>query len=191
MLTRRQFLAGLIPGLALLSGGTALATYRRSTCPLSAEGYCVGPCSALLDGDGDLICDRVAALDPIAPHIAESDRPSQPDAVALPALAVESAEPAPTREIQSTQPSSASLEPPTPTPAAIQSAEAARPTATATQQAQPTRPEPTADMRAEMIVLCPFGLVNDRYPGRCRRYVDRNGNGICDLSEPRPAEQSR
>ncbi len=33
-------------------------------------------------------------------------------------------------------------------------------------------------------VACPFGLVNDPYPGRCRRYTDRNGNGICDYSEP-------
>ena len=30
---------------------------------------------------------------------------------------------------------------------------------------------------------CPHGLVNDAYPGKCGRYVDKNGNGICDLSE--------
>ena len=30
---------------------------------------------------------------------------------------------------------------------------------------------------------CPKGLINDPYPGRCRRYIDQNGNGICDLSE--------
>ncbi len=30
---------------------------------------------------------------------------------------------------------------------------------------------------------CPRGLVNDPYPGKCKRYVDKNGNGICDLSE--------
>lgn len=35
----------------------------------------------------------------------------------------------------------------------------------------------------EARTACPFGLVNDPYPGACRRYVDRNGNGICDLSE--------
>jgi hypothetical protein len=33
-------------------------------------------------------------------------------------------------------------------------------------------------------VACPFGLVNDPFPGRCGRYTDRNGNGHCDLSEP-------
>jgi hypothetical protein len=31
-------------------------------------------------------------------------------------------------------------------------------------------------------VACPRGLVNDPYPGKCRRYVDRNGDGICDYS---------
>ncbi|HEX3051592.1 MAG TPA: hypothetical protein VHP83_13105 [Aggregatilineaceae bacterium] len=30
---------------------------------------------------------------------------------------------------------------------------------------------------------CPYGKVNDPYPGECGRYVDSNGNGICDLSE--------
>ncbi len=34
---------------------------------------------------------------------------------------------------------------------------------------------------------CPKGLVNDPYPGRCGRYVDTNGDSICDLSQPRPA----
>jgi hypothetical protein len=31
-------------------------------------------------------------------------------------------------------------------------------------------------------VACPRGLVNDPYPGQCRRYTDRNGDGICDYS---------
>jgi len=38
-----------------------------------------------------------------------------------------------------------------------------------------------------LIVLygdeCPFGLTNDPYPEKCGRYVDENGNDICDLSE--------
>jgi len=36
----------------------------------------------------------------------------------------------------------------------------------------------------QVCVACPRGLVNDPYPGRCRHYVDANGNGVCDLSEP-------
>ncbi len=33
-------------------------------------------------------------------------------------------------------------------------------------------------------VRCPRGVVYDPYPGRCRLYVDRNGDGYCDYSEP-------
>ena len=35
-----------------------------------------------------------------------------------------------------------------------------------------------------ILTACPLGLVNDPYPGECRHYVDKNGNRICDLSEP-------
>lgn len=30
---------------------------------------------------------------------------------------------------------------------------------------------------------CPYGLLNDPYPGQCPRYVDTNQNNICDHSE--------
>jgi hypothetical protein len=33
-------------------------------------------------------------------------------------------------------------------------------------------------------VACPFLLLNDPYPGRSKRYTDRNGSGVCDYSEP-------
>ena len=33
---------------------------------------------------------------------------------------------------------------------------------------------------------CPRGLVNDPYPGACRRYVDTNGDQVCDLSQSQP-----
>ncbi len=33
-------------------------------------------------------------------------------------------------------------------------------------------------------VACPHNLVNDPYPGRCRLYVDTDGDGICDYSVP-------
>lgn len=35
---------------------------------------------------------------------------------------------------------------------------------------------------------CPYGLENDTYPGECPRYVDTNGDGICDHSQPDPSE---
>jgi len=54
-------------------------------------------------------------------------------------------------------------------------------------EAEPMAPPDTelpAEAAAELCVACPNGLVNDPYPGRCRRYVDRDGDGICDLSVP-------
>ncbi len=30
---------------------------------------------------------------------------------------------------------------------------------------------------------CPYGNVNDPYPGLCPRYTDLNGDGLCDLSQ--------
>lgn len=33
---------------------------------------------------------------------------------------------------------------------------------------------------------CPYGLVDDPFPGQCPRYVDSNQDGICDLSQPPP-----
>jgi hypothetical protein len=33
-------------------------------------------------------------------------------------------------------------------------------------------------------VACPFGMVSDPYPGRCKHYRDSNGDGLCDYSVP-------
>jgi len=33
---------------------------------------------------------------------------------------------------------------------------------------------------------CPFGEVNDAYPGNCSRYVDTDNDGVCDLSQSAP-----
>jgi hypothetical protein len=53
--------------------------------------------------------------------------------------------------------------------------------------AEPVSPpavEPPTEASEELCVACPHGLVNDPYPGRCRRYVDSDGDGFCDLSVP-------
>lgn len=34
---------------------------------------------------------------------------------------------------------------------------------------------------------CPFGEVNETYPGTCGRYTDSDQDGICDLSQSPPA----
>jgi hypothetical protein len=33
---------------------------------------------------------------------------------------------------------------------------------------------------------CPFGEVNEPYPGTCGRYIDTDNDNICDLSQPSP-----
>jgi len=73
------------------------------------------------------------------------------------------------------QPAGSETEPavPAPEPTAAAATEAPAPTAT-----------PEDEVVAEPCVACPHGLVNDPYPGRCRRYVDRDGDRICDLSVP-------
>jgi len=53
-----------------------------------------------------------------------------------------------------------------------------------TPEATPTAaPTPTVEA-GEAKVACPRGMVWDAYPGHCHLYVDRNGNGYCDYSEP-------
>jgi hypothetical protein len=39
---------------------------------------------------------------------------------------------------------------------------------------------PTAETTSACTVLCPNGCA---YPGRCRRYIDSNNNGLCDNGE--------
>jgi len=147
----------LIPGCALTFTGLAYVGYRRGGCPLSNSGACEGPCTALVDANGDLLCDRILlpVVQAEAPETPATNSagdesaarpPASPDAV-QPTLAPPTAAPQPTLTIRPAQP--------TPLP-----------------------------VRPKQAVACPYGLVNDRYPGRCRRYRDSNGNGVCDLSEP-------
>jgi hypothetical protein len=74
----------------------------------------------------------------------------------------------------------------TPTPTQEQDAVVAPATsATATSTATP-EPTPTSEPAEELCVRCPRGLVNDPYPGRCHRYVDKDADGLCDYSIPEP-----
>ncbi len=38
-------------------------------------------------------------------------------------------------------------------------------------------------MSGSCATSCPYGMVNDPYPGQCSRYTDITGDGICDLSQ--------
>ncbi len=64
---------------------------------------------------------------------------------------------------------------------ALTAATASVATATADPTATAVPTVATTSQRA--TTRCPRGMVNDPYPGRCHHYVDKNGNGFCDLSE--------
>jgi len=36
---------------------------------------------------------------------------------------------------------------------------------------------------------CPYGEVNDPYPGECSKYIDTDDDGICDHSQPAPEDR--
>jgi len=161
MVTRRRFMSMALPGLFVLSGGVAVYGYQKGSCPLSSAGYCEGPCTAYLDEDGNLICDRLQTL--IGQPTATADPTDQPAALNPTQESIQT----PLQDTPTTGPDTSSTSEP-----ATSAPEDQRPTAT------PTSPQSAPQVR------CPFGLVNDPYPGRCGRYVDENNNGICDLSEP-------
>ncbi len=41
----------------------------------------------------------------------------------------------------------------------------------------------TTTMSGSCATSCPYGMINDPYPGQCPRYIDITGDGICDLSQ--------
>ena len=41
-------------------------------------------------------------------------------------------------------------------------------------------------MSTSCATTCPYGMVNDPYPGQCPRYMDVGGDGFCDFSQTTP-----
>jgi hypothetical protein len=176
-MNRREFMVGSAAALVIAAGG---GSYVFSRCPLDTDetGVCTGPCLAFIDWDGDGHCDRVPA--PVLVSSAGSEG-NGPQGVALvervcPFGWVDDPYPGQCHlyvdengdglcDLSQGVPTTTAAEGGPPAP----SAEAAglAPTATALIQ-----------------TACPLGLVNDPHPGECRRYIDENGNGLCDLSEP-------
>jgi hypothetical protein len=86
--------------------------------------------------------------------------------------------------------STATAQPVTPTTAAPTQLSVSEPAATDTPAPVVVEPTATAVPTAEATQAvsrargrCPKGLVNDPFPGRCRRYTDLDGDGICDYSQ--------
>ena len=209
-ISRRQFLT--------LSGGavaTALfgGTFLVSGCPLSNSGVCVGPCAAFIDLDRDGICDRIQreAREPQQASYTTPDRLEETHpipgaghtvhtgrrAVACPFGLVNDPYPGKCGQYVdadgngicdlSEEGSAEESDVEAPSPALPFTPEAGAGQTTAPTRTVVPRATQTPDVKA---VACPFGLVNDPYPGECRRYRDANSNGICDLSEVAPEEST-
>ena len=66
----------------------------------------------------------------------------------------------------------------------------AQPTATVvepTATSIPLQVAPTENTTARTTVACHKGVTYDAYPGKCRHYIDADGDGYCDLSIPSSA----
>ena len=177
-LSRRQFLiagcsalcaATLGSGCTPLGSGAQQEPGSASTaCPFGeVDDPYPGKCHRYVDANGNGICDY-------------SESTEEAALLAPPAPASDAGSDALDEASAATEPP-ASIEQTTPVPAATDTPATAVPTATTVPVATAI---PTATAApVEVKTLCPRGLVDDPYPGRCRRYVDRNNNGYCDLSQ--------
>ena len=180
-LSRRQFL--------LFGGGTALSAllggaYLTSACPLSNTGICVGPCAAYIDFNHDGICDRIqnrpsADFDPAIAARDGSVESTNTSCVACPFGIVNDPYPGKCRHYVDANNNGL---------CDLSEADSCA-DETLERPVQPLQPQANDDASSAHsdqdtpCTACPFGLVDDPYPGECRYYVDHNGNGLCDLSE--------
>ena len=181
-LSRRQFL--------LMGGGTALSAllggaYLTSACPLSDSGICVGPCTAYIDLDNDGICDHIQdrLSNGLEPAVAGRDgdtKGANAPCLACPFGIANDPYPGKCRHYVDTNNNGI-----------CDLSEANSCTdETLERPVQPLVPQenggtlPHENDGSTPCTACPLGLVNDPFPGECRHYIDKDGNGICDLSEP-------
>ncbi len=161
-MNRRSFIVGSTVTLVSTVAGYS---YLFSKCPLDTEeeGICTGPCTAFIDLNGDGACDRLPAP---ATSVAQTND-GQP--------VVERA--CPLGLVDDPYPGECNLYVDADGDGICDLSQNHSPSAQNVEQ--PAPPDQTTAHTA-----CPLVLVNDPYPGKCRWYVDDNGNGICDLSEP-------
>ena len=181
LMNRREFIIGSTAALLVVARGSS---YVFSSCPLDTEGtgLCTGPCSALVDFDGDGFCDRLPPPAQIQAGLIREINDDTPPVYerACPYSLVDDPYPGECNLYIDTDGDGIcdlSQEP----PAVALGAEIASVPGADVAGEPATQPSPGA---MTILTACPLGLVNDPYPGECRHYVDKNGNRICDLSEP-------
>ena len=140
-----------------LSGITLAAGTVLATC-----GTLTGVLTRVADAEGG--SDDLASPDPKSDTDREVDLTAQP-------LGDDSSDPGETSLPEVSASDDLAAVEPTITPAPAEALPASDPTAT-----------PDAPVRT--CLDCPRGVVNDPYPGRCRLYIDRDGDRLCDRSIP-------
>jgi len=206
-ITRRRFLVlGGGAGLSAFLGGA----YVVSACPLSDTGVCVGPCAAYIDRRGDGLCDRAYADRAMVQAVARGYGDVGQASSQMPARVLPDTDPgqgtASSQAITVACPFGLVNDPypgkcrryvdedgdgicDLSVPQDVGQASSQMPARVLPDkddgagQASPAPTPPPSVPPPQAGVACPFGLVDDPYPGQCRRYVDRNGDGICDLSQ--------
>ncbi len=180
-MNRREFIVGSTAAVLVAAAG---GSYVFSTCPLDTEGtgICTGPCSAFIDLDGDGHCDRLAppVVTGVTGEIAQVGEASLALQRVCPYGLVDDPYPGECNlYIDADGDGICDLSQERSVPRDATSADA---------QEEPDASGPpaaeTEPAAATILTACPLGLVNDPFPGECRRYVDDNQNGLCDLSEP-------
>ena len=181
-MNRREFVIGTSAALVLVAAGGSCV---YSSCPLDTEGtgICTGPCSAFIDLNGDSFCDRVPPP-PVVVQAAGATSSNEPDLVVQRVC--------PFGLQNDPYPGECNLYVDTDgdgicdlsrnRPAAAEGAEASVPAPEGADE--PAMDSPPTSAAGAVLTACPLGLINDPYPGECRRYEDANANGLCDLSEP-------
>ena len=187
-ITRRRFLVlGGGAGLSAFLGGA----YVVSACPLSDTGVCVGPCAAYINRRGDGLCDRAYTDRAMVQAVAqergkEGTTAAEAPLTRCPLGLVNDPYPG---ECQHYTDQDGDGICDLSVPQDI--GQASLPDTDVGQTSLPDADPDQGTASAQAItVACPFGLVNDPYPGACRRYVDRDGDGICDLSVPQDVGQA-
>lgn len=158
---RRHFLRAA--GVSTVAVGAAAIGYRSI---FSSEAAAAGQTVAQAEAAQSLISIPLAST--ATSTSAQANQVVQPAATTIPVSELTG------ESIAATEP----ILVPTSTPAAT-----AMPVSTSvpTATAQSATVQQTTQ---RLTVACPKGLTYDKYPGRCRHYVDRDGDGYCDLSIP-------
>ncbi len=181
-MNRREFVIGSTAALVIAAAG---GSYVFSSCPLDTEGsgICTGPCAAFIDFDGDNFCDRLPP--PLAMVQASQPKPAG-DAIQVIQRAC------PFGLLNDPYPGECNLYVDADKDGICDLSQSG-PTAADGEKSLTTKLDSAGGLAKDatqassaglVLTACPLGLINDPYPGECRRYVDANYNGICDLSEP-------